>query len=698
MTIRPKVALSQDFLLTISKLPPSIHTKVLKWTVQFQTHPTSAGINYEKINRAVDPHLRSVRIDQDYRGIVFQSAEDNVYILLHVDRHDEAYQWAARRQMKVHPVTGALQILVLEEVASPVAPSASTGAENGGTADATPPPHAVRPFSAVAREDLLYFGVPAEAVQQVQGVAAVSELEALRAAIGVAAYEALSLLADGFSVADVREDLESRQVIPVDTSDIAASLDTDESRASFYIVENEEELTAVLNSPLSQWRVFLHPKQRRLATSDVTGAMRVLGGAGTGKTVLAMHRAKWLAENRTGPGQRVLFTTFTRNLAGDIEANLGTLCSRETMKKIEVVNLDRWVRGFLSGKLYEHRIQYDLGGEARAAWDKAMALRDTSLPLAPGFYEAEWEQVIAANGISTLDEYRAARRVGRGGALARNTRDAIWPVFEDFRRQLTARKLKMVDDAYRDAAALLAQEAASLSYSAIVVDETQDFGPMALRLLRQMVPAGQNDMFFVGDGHQRIYKRHRAAMSKCGINIVGRSRKLYLNYRTTDEIRRVATALLDGYPVDDLDDGQDTNKGYTSLSHGPLPDIRRTVNLDRGIETAIDGALTWRSESQVRILSQCLIVPNGKIRSDIANALSRKDAPIILIDADHRDKGDTDAIRLATMHRAKGLEFDRVTVLVSKSVLDGPNAEETDRKLLYVALTRAKREARIVAY
>ena len=695
MSIQPKVALSQDFLLTVSKLPSAIHSKVLKWAVQFQTNPTSTGINYEKIHDASDPNLKSVRIDKDYRGIVFKPEKDDVYVLLHVDHHDEAYRWASRRKMKVHPITGALQIVVVEEVITTVQ-SAVRELYAPETLDQTVPLSPL--FSHISVDALLDFGVLPEVVEQVRSMTSVSALSGLQSALTVAAYEALILLAEGFTVEDIRDDLETKRLASINTSDFAASLEVDESLSSFYVVENEDELTAVLNSPLSQWRIFLHPKQRRMATTDASGPMRVLGGAGTGKTVLAMHRAKWLAENRTEPGQRVLFTTFTRNLVGDIAANLETLCSKDTLAKIEVTNLDRWVKGYLSSKMYEHRIQYDLNGDARVAWEKALALRDTSLILDADFYETEWEQIVAANGISTLDEYRTARRAGRGGVLHRKVRDAIWPVFEEFRSQLTARKLKMVDDAYRDAAALLANEPKPLPYSAIIVDETQDFGPMALRLLRQMIPTGANDLFFVGDGHQRIYKRNRAAMSRCGISIVGRSRKLHLNYRTTDEIRRVATALLEGYPIDDLDEGLDSSKGYISLSHGPVPDIQRMDNLDRAIETAISAALTWRSSSAELSLTQCIIVPNGKIRTDIVNALSLKDAPIFLIDADHRDKGDTNAIRLATMHRAKGLEFDRVTVLVSKSVLDGPHADETDRKMLYVALTRAKREAQIVAY
>jgi hypothetical protein len=191
----------------------------------------------------------------------------------------------------------------------------------------------------------------------------------------------------------------------------------------------------------------------------------------------------------------------------------------------------------------EHRIVYGSSSDAAAqAWQAALATKDGSLGLMDDFYEQELEQVILAQGLTTLGEYRTARRTGRGVVLSRSKRDAVWPVFEEYRGQLASRKLKEVDDAYREVAAFMTKELEAgkkmPAYSAVVVDETQDLGPQALKLLRAIMPAGNNDLFFVGDGHQRIYARNRAAMSKCGIDIRGRSRKLYLNYRTTDEIRK----------------------------------------------------------------------------------------------------------------------------------------------------------------
>ena len=463
------------------------------------------------------------------------------------------------------------------------------------------------------------------------------------------------------------------------------------------MVSDDESMTAILNAPLAQWRVFLHPTQKKLTVGDRSGPVRVLGGAGTGKTVLAMHRAKWLAENRTEASQKVLVTTFTKNLATDIEQNLRTLCSSETFAKLEVRNLDAWVNAFMRSRKLEHRIVYDRKQDAaHQAWQAALAVKDSSLDLPDNFYESELEQVVLAQGITTLDQYRTARRTGRGVILTRAKRDAVWPVFEEYRGQLASRKLKEVDDAYREVAEVLGAEAEKSKpiYSAIVADETQDLGPQALRLLRALVPAGPNDLFFVGDGHQRIYSRNKAAMSRCGIDIRGRAKKLYLNYRTTDEIRRQAVALLEGCEIDDLDDGHDETKRYKSLSHGPAPVVLGVEGIEAAAKHAIEFVRRWSTaQGDGAPLSFCVIVSSEKTRDAMAGLMQAAGLRCIAITAQSNHSDARDVVHLATMHRAKGLEFDCVMVVAPKSYLSAPEETETQRKLLYVALTRAKRGA-----
>lgn len=701
MSFKPKVALAQDFLLQLARLPVSVHSKVMKWAILFQADPTSSSINYENINGARDSNLKSVRLDKDWRGIVFKPSKGDVYVLLYVDHHDDAYRWAENRKLTINPVTGAMQMVTIEQV---VEQTAGTGPTEQQAPDYAVPATAVEPVSAplfgeLSDTELMSLGVPKELISSVRRICSEEALDALQPRLPAEAYEGLFLVAAGDSVNLVLQSRETRVDQTIDTSDFAAALATAESQSRFVVVDDDEAMQAIMNAPLAQWRVFLHPTQNKLARGDRSGPVRVLGGAGTGKTVLAMHRAKWLAENRALGGKKVLFTTFTRNLAFDIEENLKTLCSANTMAKIEVKNLDAWVGGFMRTRKLEHRIVYDRKQDgALQAWQSALATKDATLDLPDSFYSDELEQVVLAQGITTLEQYRTARRIGRGVILSRAKRDAVWPVFEEYRGQLALRKLKEVDDAYREISEMIATEQDSedsdLGYASIVVDETQDFGPQALKLLRAMIVQGPNDLFFVGDGHQRIYSRNRAAMSRCGIDIRGRSRKLYLNYRTTDEIRHQAVALLEGCEIDDLDDGQDESKRYKSLSHGPQPEMRKTSGIEEAAQAATAFIQHWRSEqAEHESLSFCVVSNSEKSRDALGQQLQAAGIASIPITAQSNHADARNVVHLATMHRAKGLEFDCVIIVAPESYLDPMEETAGQRRLLYVALTRAKRGA-----
>lgn len=698
MSLNPKVALSNEFLLQLAKLPANVHTKVMKWAIKFQADPKSPGINYENINGARDPNLKSVRLDQDWRGIVFKPSSGDVYVLLYVDHHDDAYRWAENRKLTINPVTGAMQMVTFEHVAeqAPVDNEGAQAFERNLTSSALPPL-----FAALDDRELMSLGVPQELLGVVRSITSDDELDEIQSRLPVEAYEGLFLVAAGDTVSQVLNAREVRVDKVIDTEDFATALSTPESQSRFVVVSDDETLAAILNAPLAQWRVFLHPSQQKLAIGDRSGPVRVLGGAGTGKTVLAMHRARWLAEHRTGDAQKVLFTTFTRNLATDIEQNLRTLCNATTLAKLEVRNLDAWVNGFMRSRKLEHRIVYDRKQDgALQAWQAAMAIKDDSLDIPDNFYEQELEHVVLAQGITTLDEYRIARRTGRGVLLSRAKRDAVWPVFEEYRGQLASRKLKEVDDAYREVASMLAAENASpAAYSAIVIDETQDFGPQALKLLRAMIPSGSNDLFFVGDGHQRIYSRHKAAMSKCGIDIRGRSKKLYINYRTTDEIRRQAVALLEGVEIDDLDDGQDESLRYRSLSHGPAPVVAHVDGLE-GASSEVEKFLQqWQASAEEDIpLSFCVVASSEKNRDALAQQLQMKGVRTVTITAQSNHAEEHGVVHMSTMHRAKGLEFDCVIVVAPREYVEEQGEENNRRQLLYVALTRAKRGAALILH
>ena len=547
-------------------------------------------------------------------------------------------------------------------------------------------------------------------VLEIRGEAA---LEEIAPRLPVEAYEALFLYMAGETYEQIILERETPPE-PVDTTDFATALRRDETRSRFVVIDDDRELEEMFSAPLERWRVFLHPSQRRLVERDWNGPVRVLGGAGTGKTVVAMHRTRWLARNLP-EGERILFTTFTRNLAADIENNLRAICTPEEMKRIEVVNLDRWVQRFLRGRRYRFRLTFDRDGDA---WRAAMARKPGGLGLSDRFYNDEWEQVIQANGVTTREDYLRVARTGRGVRLNRAARAEIWPVFEEYRAQLAERGVTEVPDCYRLARALLEQDRSGTdaapsalegTFTSVVVDEAQDMVAQAWRLIRSIVPSGRNDLFIVGDAHQRIFSRHRVVLGRCGIDIRGRARKLRLNYRTTEETRRWASGLLDRCWIDDLDGGADNNRGVRSVARGPEPRLKLFQSRDE--QTA------WLVQYLNDLLEQgepprgvCIVARTRRERDAIAEELVEAELPIEVLEADSPDES-SGGVRLATMHRVKGLEFDRMVIAsvnhdvvpLAAAVQDENGsaraaAETSERALLYVAATRAKKELSVLSF
>lgn len=689
-----RVALSSDFLGAFAKLPQGTQNKVSKFLTNFQRDPTASGINYERINAARDPNMRSVRIDEAWRGIVLKPEQGNLYLLLWVDRHDDAYDWATKHRCTINAATGAIQVFeaVTAEEPAPEAPAAEQA-----------PPL----FEALSDRELALVGVPDDLLARVRAARTEESLDALQSALPAEAYEGLFLIAAGDTLSQILQERETRVDQTVDTSDFDTALEKAESQSRFVVVDNETELAGVLNASLAQWRIFLHPSQHRLVQGVKSGPVRVLGGAGTGKTVVAMHRTKWLADHWLPENNRILFTTFTRNLAVDIHANLKELCAPQTLARVEVVNLDAWVRRFLRQRNYEYEIVWD---REDRLWELAMGIKPAELPIADSFYREEWQRVIQPQGIETLDDYKRASRVGRGTILSRSARIKVWPVFEEYRSRMIEARKKEVEDAYRDAASLLAQDRSALPYASVIVDEAQDMGPQAFRLLRALVEPGSNDLFIVGDGHQRIYGRNRVVLSRCGIDIRGRARKLRVNYRTTEEIRCAAVALLEGCTIDDLDGGEDTQKGYKSLTHGERPEHRNFDSADAQAQAIIAIVRAAIAEG-TPAASICVVARSRNELDDLERRLSAGGISSERIRTEEAESSTRDTIRLATMHRVKGLEFDCMIVAsVNKDQVPPRGALETtdpveravtdieERSLLYVALTRARRQAYLLSY
>jgi len=692
-----KVGIHDSFWDAFIELPKTLQKKTQRLITKFRQSPTSPGLNYERINGMLDSY-RSLRVDQTYRCIVMVPGQGDVYLLLWVDHHDDAYAWAKRKRIEINPVTGTLQLYDLMPGETPSDQTAGVGPAVSRPQQAVPDTSEARLFN-LDDTRLLGIGVPASRVQTVTDLRVVAELEQLRSVLPDEAWEALMLHAEGLPWDDVWTDYGPSSDVPVDTADVSAALERDSSKRHFLVVKSDADLQAILAAPLEKWRVYLHPSQRKLVERDWNGPVRVVGGAGTGKTVVAMHRAVWLARRLESDG-RVLFLTYNTNLAADIANNLKGLGSAEELSRIEVINIDAWVTRFLKSRNYSAVLKFEtqldeLWEEVRSRMQPQPGAR-----LPDSFYNEEWERIILPNRIDRREDYLTVSRAGRGVPLNRRQRAVIWDVFDDMRGEMSQRGWRTYQDAMLDARDLIVDGTDAGSYRHVVVDETQDMGSEALQLIRGMVPEAANDLFFVGDGHQRIYRR-RAVMGQCGVKIVGRARKLKINYRTTEQIRRFASAILEGQVVDDLDGGQDGSSDYLSLTSGAEPELASFGTQDEEIAWIAERARSFADEDGT-LANVCIMLRTTRLRDEYYQALRAAGLDAILLEK-RADNQQVPGVRVGNMHRVKGLEFRHVVIAAmcrdvvpnryairgSKDKTELRDMELAERALVHVCASRA---------
>lgn len=685
-----RVAISADFLTSFAALPRQVQGKVTDFLNKFRNNPTSPGINYEKLNACQDKKICSVRIDDTYRGIVVRQPETGVYLLLWVDHHDEAYAWAKNKKCEVNPKTGAIQIFDVI-VAPQLIPSVSK----------------TMLFSALEDQDLFDLGLPEDMLSYVRTISDAQDFFSKKSSFPADTFELLSWVVEGIPLDEVKALAEEENVGQKVSGSLAEALESPETLKSFVVVEGEEELRRIMAEPLEKWRVFLHPTQRKIVEKTYSGAARVLGGAGTGKTVVAMHRAKHLASTLRDR-DRILFTTYTANLASDIRENLRKICSLEESRRIDVINLDAWVAQFLREHGYPAEIVYD--DKLKKIWEDAAAANDYNSEFPVSFYEDEYNRVVVAQEAFSLEKYIKASRTGRGTRLDRKKRMQIWNVFEAYQNMMKEQNVRDINTAMYECRILVSKSPSEMRYKHVIVDEGQDLSANAFRLLRTIAgEEHENDIFIVGDAHQRIYK-NKAALSKCGINVRGRSSILRINYRTTEEIRKAAFALLNGISFDDLDDEFDTGDRCQSLTHGRAPQVLRFGNANEEFD-AVLAEIKSLIANGVSAKNLCVVARTHKLLDDYIAQFAASGLRCYEIKGNKADDRALDGIRVATMHRVKGLEFQYVFIVAANRRIvplasaidhtDSVSEQETttaEKCLLYVALTRAQKGAYISGY
>lgn len=662
------VLIDQGLPKAVSKLSANEAKRVWTFLTKFLENPAHPSLKLERVNKTKNQNLWSARISQELRAIVYKDGE--TWTVLHADHHDDAYHWAETKQVARHSKTGALQIVALPEVVE------QQVQDFGGATDTLP-----SLFEDHGDEYLVSLGVPENWLPTLRKVR--SEDVLLNIAI------------------DLPEDLGNRLLnlaagelvtppVPLPLEQDLAEVPDVQRR--FYVLENNDDLQRMLEAPLDTWIAFLHSSQRDLVTGDFSGPVKVTGSAGTGKTVVAMHRARHLARQ----GKRVLLTSYVRTLCENIERNLDLLCTPEEKELITVSTVHRQALKLATDK--GQTLEPVERSHLQSLIEQA---HFPSCPLDPTMLLTEWETIIQDQGITAWEDYKKANRAGRGFPLSAKGREQIWPIFERVQKTLQAEGKADWSSICRQARDFVASRVVESPFDAVVVDELQDLRPQEIRLLAALAGDGPNTLTLAGDGGQRIYGS-RISLKALGVNVQGRSHILRINYRTTEEIRQFADRLL-GAKGDDLNGGTEKRKGTVSLLKGPKPTLHAAKTQAQQWKYVSTEIKRMRKEGlnleEIAIFSRL----NNSLTL-IQEALQRNRVKSQLI---RREEATGVGVQVGTLHRAKGLEFKAVFVvnitdeqLPLRSLLQNIQDQQLrsdlltrEKHLLYVGLTRARDEA-----
>jgi mRNA-degrading endonuclease RelE of RelBE toxin-antitoxin system len=671
--------IADTFTDSLARLTGDEQKAVKTTAFDLQLNPANPGMSFHKLDKARDKNFWSVRVSNDIRLIVHKSEVS--LLLCYVDHHDKAYDWAERRKLETHPKTGAAQLVEIRETVKEVV--VPVYIQTAVAATTKPAPEKEPVFVGMSDDVLLGYGVPAEWLDDVKK-ATEGTLLALIEHLPAEAAEALMELATG-----------GKPRVPQPAVVAANPFDHPDAQRRFRVMTNVQELQRALDFPWEKWTIFLHPEQRQWVDRDYTGPARVSGSAGTGKTIVALHRAAHLA--RTHPDARVLLTTFSDTLANALQTKLKRLLGSEPRlaERIDVHSLNA-----IGLRLYKAHV-----GQAMVASREIMRELVQEAASAVGghkfglhFLLSEWEQVVDAWQLENWEAYRDVARLGRKTRLPEAQRTVLWSIFERIRSGLKARKLITHAELFSSLAAVLLKSK-NVVFDFAVVDEAQDISVAHIRFLAALGGGRPNALFFAGDLGQRIFQQP-FSWKALGVDIRGRSRTLRVNYRTSHQIRTQADRLL-GPVVTDVDGNSEDRSDTVSVFNGPPPTIHSLKSESEEIKTVGN----WIAErSKAGVLPQEFgVFVRSAAQLDRARA-AVKEAGMAFKILDENIETTSGHVSISTMHLAKGLEFRAVVVMACddeiiplqdriETVGDDADLQEvydTERHLLYVACTRAR--------
>ncbi|KAB1068528.1 3'-5' exonuclease [Methylobacterium planeticum] len=664
--------IADTFTVALARLPAQEQKAVKTSAFDMQLDPSSPGLQFHRIEAARDPNFWSVRVNRDIRIIVHRTTGS--LLLAYVDHHDKAYAWAERRRIEVHPRTGAVQIVESRERVEEAAPALFAKAE--------PKSLKAEPtlFDALQPDDLLGVGVPEDWIEPVR---AATEARFFDLAAHLPAEAAEALL-----------EYAATGRLPKPVEPAADPFAHPDAQRRFRVIEDIDALRAALDAPWERWSVFLHPSQVGVITKTYGGPARVAGSAGTGKTVVAVHRAVRLA--RADAQARVLLTTFSKPLADALQRKVGILIAAEpgAHGRITVAPWDG-LADELHQLVHARRPRVATLAQIRAVLVEAAG---GTAVWSERFLVSEFRHVVDAWQVADEPAYADTPRPGRRSRLGAKQRASLWPIFTLARARLAAQGLATWAGVFSDLAAHYGTSA-SRPFTHVVVDEAQDLGVPELRFLRALAPEGDDRLFFAGDLGQRIFQPP-FSWKALGVDVRGRSTTLKVNYRTSHQIRETADRLLPG-AVQDMDGREEARKGTVSVFDGPRPQVLKLADEAAEREEILSFLAAARADGIAP--DEIGLFVRSRAQLDRARAVAQA-AGLMPVEPGDAPSTAGESVTVGTMHLAKGLEFKAVAVLACDdgvlplqeridTVSDEAELEEvyeTERHLLYVASTRAR--------
>ena len=630
-----------------------------------------SSLSIHKLDKIIcDKSFKSCRVNDDLRIILSQ--KEDQYVLLYVNHHDIAYHWAEKKFLELNSF-GAMYTYDHFEISENSEKLSQFNKYQKGVLES----------KNIYEKDLIKLGISKVHSSYIIKIFIEDEFVDFISFLPVEIQEGLiDLYIGNKNIGEVYDNL---------NDNVAYSINQKDTKRRFRIIEDIDEFDKITKvySQKDKWRVFLHPSQNNIIKRNYNGAALIEGGPGTGKTVVGMHRACYLKSKiYRNTSSKIYFITFNRNLRESIKNNLKSLYDLYEIpdNSIHVINVDLLFHDILNNNRY--KIDYYEKKAERILMKDVYQSKNRDFSF--DFFEKEYDLLISNNGINTLEKYLNISRKGMGKGISKNQRRIIWNFFDEFREKKIKRNIMNFNDRANLVYELYKSKQGFID--SIIIDETQDLSMIKIKALISLIKNDKNNIMFLSDLNQRIYQM-KSWKSNIGINIVGRSEYLHLNYRTTRQIRKYADSEF-FY----TDSSKDYLRDYKSIFNGPEPYMKDFMNYQLLYDYMLECIKNWSNEIDKNTIG--ILLPK-KNMTDIKDYLEKENVPYSYNTDASINK--SNSVNICNIENCKGLEFKKTVLINYYDLIADIDYDNLDNwyeilKIMkyesqkYVAITRAKEE------